>query len=174
MARTTTPPTKSLRALVLDPDAASLRSLVRSLEARSFSVVTASDGTRGTGLLLDELLSLDVLVVDAGLPDRDGRGFAELVRRAGGESDLALVVVAREASPELKASLLALGVDAVIERSEGSELAAAAAVAAIAARAPRTDDLELEDPPARRSAEPVAVPSPFDLSLARGWSLLAA
>ena len=80
----------------------------------------------------------------------------------------------REASPELKASLLALGVDAVIERSEGSELAAAAAVAAIAARAPRTDDLELEDPPARRSAEPVAVPSPFDLSLARGWALLAA
>jgi hypothetical protein len=46
MARTMTTSTKGLRALVLDADPASLRSLAWSLEARFISVCTAPDGTR--------------------------------------------------------------------------------------------------------------------------------
>jgi CheY-like chemotaxis protein len=177
MARTITTSTKTLRALVLDADPASLRSLTRSLEARSFSVSTASDGTRGLDLLLEELLSLDVVVIDAALPDRDALAFARLIRRAGGERELAIVVVAPSPAPGLRAALLALGVDAVVERSEGPDAAALAAVAAVAARAPRS--LEVEAAPAV-AAEPEpeleleSVTLRFALPFARGWSLASA
>src|SRR5690242_14840622 len=79
-ARTIDDATDGLRALVLHADAASLRSLAWALEARFFSVCTAPDGTLGLELLLEQLLSLDVLVIDAALPDRDALAFAELIR----------------------------------------------------------------------------------------------
>jgi len=123
-----------LRALVLDDDAAALEGVRRALEARRFSVSSAGDGTSGVELLLDELLDLDVLVTDADLPHRDGRALADLVRRAGGERDLAIVVLASEATPELRAELLALEVDAVVERSAGPEALAEAVLDAVAAR----------------------------------------
>lgn len=142
MARTITTTTRGLRALVLDADPASLRALAWALEARFFSVCTAADGTRGLDLLLDELLSLDVLVLDAALPDRDALAFADLVRRAGGERELALVVVVASPAPGLREALLGLGVDAVVERREGSDAVALAALAAVAARASRSLDAE--------------------------------
>jgi DNA-binding response OmpR family regulator len=178
MARTMTTSTKGLRALVLDADPASLRSLAWSLEARFISVCTAPDGTRGLDLLLEELLSLDVLVIDAALPDRDALAFAELIRRAGGERDLAIVVVADSPAPELRMALLTLGVDAIIERSEGPDAAALAAVAAVASRASRSLEDEDEAPAAANEPEPAPEPEPvtlrFALPFARGWSMLPA
>ena len=106
----------------------------RALEARCVSVLSASDGTSGLHLLLDELLGLDVLVTDADLPDRDARSFAELIRRAGGEQDLAIVVLTSGASAAQRAELLALGVDAVIDRARGPEAAARAVMEVVAAR----------------------------------------
>ena len=114
MARKTVTPSIGLRALVLHGDAAAQRDLSRALESRCFSVISASDGTRGLELLLEELLSLDVVVIDAALPHRDARAFVELIRCAGGEGDLAIVVLAHDASPQGRAALLARGVDAVI------------------------------------------------------------
>lgn len=178
MARTTTTTAKGLRALVLDPNPISLTSLAWSLEARFFSVCTAPDGARGLDLLLEELLSLDVLVIDDALPGRGALAFAELIRRAGGERDLAIVVVAAAPSPELREALLAHGVDAVVDRAEGSDAAALAAVAAVAARASRT--LEAEPPPVaapEREPEPALEREPvtrFAFSMMGGWSMLPA
>ncbi len=132
---THTSPTRRLRALVLDDDPAALRAVRRALESRRFSVLSAPDGVAGLDVLLDELLYLDVLVVDLDLPGRDARALADLVRRAGGERDLALVVLADGLTPQASVGLLALGVDAVVERSAGGEAVAAAAEAAVAARA---------------------------------------
>jgi CheY-like chemotaxis protein len=146
MARTIDTPTRGLRALVLDPDAGALRSLAWALEARFFSVCTAPDGTRGLERLLDELLTLDVLVIDAGLPHRDALAFAELIRRAGGERELAMVVVAATPAPALRAALLGAGVDAVVDRRHGTDAVALAAVAAVAARASRAIDVDEEVP----------------------------
>jgi CheY-like chemotaxis protein len=175
MARTITTSTKGLRALVLDGDPASLRSLTRSLEGVLFSVCTASDGARGLDRLLEELLSLDVLVIDAALPDRDALAFAELIRRVGGERDLAIVVVAASPAPALRTALLSLGVDAVVERGEGPDAAALAAVAAVASRAARSLDLEAAPPAASEpELELESVPAPFALPFAGGWSMLAA
>lgn len=152
-----------LEALVLDADAGARRSLRRSLEERGFAVLATGDGRRGLDLLLDVLLDLHVLVLEADLPGRDARAFADLIRRAGGERDLALVVVARDATPALRAELHSLGVDAVVERAAGADAVAAAAAEAVAARTSSRD----REPPLP-ATPPLA--ERWRLSLPR-WSL---
>lgn len=170
MARPFQPAMPGLRALVLDPDPGSLRALAWALEARFFSVATAPDGTRGLDLLLDELLALDVVVIDAGLPGRDALAFARLIREAGGERDLAIVVVAASPVPALSAALLAAGVDAVVDRRDGPDAAALTAVAAVATRAARPPAASAPAPAPRREAVAVG----FVLPLALGWSMPSA
>ena len=169
---TSTLPEQRLRALVLDDDAAALHDLRRSLEARHYTVLAAADGASGLDLLLGELLDLDVLVTDMDLPHRDARSFAHLIRRAGGERDLAIVVLATEAAPACRADLLAVGVDAVVDRDTGPEAVAAAVDEVVAGR--RRSNVPASEPP----------PSPLDSAspepdarwaLAFGrWSLLPA
>ncbi len=171
MHRTTNHTPRSLRALVLDGHDHALGHVQRALEARAFSVLTATDGTRGVELLLEVLLDLDVLVVDLDLPHRDARSFADLIRRAGGERDLAIVVLAHDATAELRAELLAAGVDALVARSAGPDAAAEAALEAVAARAGSGDD-SAERPPIEPEEAPSA-PAQWQPSFGR-WSLLAA
>ncbi len=159
-----------LRALVLDDDAAAVHDLRQSLEARRFSVVSAGDGGSGLELLLAELLGLDALVIDLDLPHRDARAFADLVRRAGGERDLAIVVLAREATSACRAELLALEVDAVVERSAGPEAVAAAVHDAVAAR--RSSSGRASEPPEPPDDPAPSVPEArWAVSFSR-WSLL--
>lgn len=161
-------PERSLRALVLDDDEAALRAARRSLEHAGFDVLAARDGTSGLDLLLGELLHLDVLVADLDLPHRDARSLAHLVRRAGGERDLALVVLVRTATAAERAELLALGVDAVVDRSEGPRAVAAAALAAVAARTSTPAQVERSS-----SAAHATTPGAWLASFAR-WSPIAA
>lgn len=154
-------PERSLRALVLDGDDAALRSLRRALEDLRLDVLCAHDGASGLDLLLEELLSLDVVILDLDLPRRDARALADLVRRAGGERDLAIVVVALGASAAVRAELVAMGVDAVVDRSEGPRAVADAALAAVLSRGSSCAAAE----PAP-SAQPAA-PSGWGLSFVR-------
>jgi DNA-binding response OmpR family regulator len=126
--------TRRPRLLLLDGDPAAAAALADALAACRVTAVTAGDGDAGLALLLEELLRLDALVVDLDLPGRDARAFARLVRQAGNEQDLPIVVLADAPSPALRAELRALGVDAVADRREGPAAAAAAALAAIAGR----------------------------------------
>ena len=125
--------TRRPRALLLDDDPVVLRLLGTALEARGFDVRAAADGASGLELLLDELLELDVLVMDAELPGRDAASLVRLVRHAGGERDLGVVILAGAGARAAREHLLALGADAVVERARG-HAAAANAVAAVAAR----------------------------------------
>ncbi len=122
------------RALLLDDDPTVLRLLGNALEARGFDVRAAVDARSGIELLTDELLDLDVLVADADLPGRDALSLVHLVRRAGGERDLGIVILAGAPSPGLRARLLALGADAVVDRALGHD-AAAKVVEGISGRA---------------------------------------
>ncbi len=121
------------RALLLDDDPTVLRLLGAVLEARGFEVRAATDAASGLGLLLDELFELDVLVADAELPGRDAVSLVHLVRHAGGERDLGLVVLASGAGRGFREQLFALGADAVVDRALGHD-AAADAIATVAAR----------------------------------------
>jgi DNA-binding response OmpR family regulator len=120
MTTTTTMATsRRPRALLLDDDVVILRLLGIALEERGFDVRAATDGESGLSLLLDELLDLDVVVTSLDLPRRDGRSLVQLVRQAGGERDLGMVLLGGGTDAATRAELLALGVDAVVERTSG-------------------------------------------------------
>jgi DNA-binding response OmpR family regulator len=130
---TTSTTNRPPKALLLDDDATVLRLLGTALETRGYDVRAAVDGDTGLSLLLDELLDLDVVVVDADLPGRDARALLHLVRWAGGERDLGVVVLAGAVDETSRRELLALGADAVVDRRAGH----AEALEAIAAAARR-------------------------------------
>jgi CheY-like chemotaxis protein len=134
-ATTPTPTDRRPKALLLDDDATVLRLLGTTLEARGLDVRAACDGQGGLELLVDELLDLDVLVVDLELPGRDGWELLHLVRRAGGERDLRVVVLVGDPAPAVREQLLALGADTVVDRRAGPAVAAEA-VCALARRSP--------------------------------------
>ncbi len=123
--------TRRPRALLLDDDPVVLRLVGTALEARGFEVRAAMDAESGLELLLDELLDLDVVAADLDLPGRDAASLVRLVREAGGERDLGLVVLAEGRGREVHEQLLALGADAVVDRASGTR-AAVDMVAAIA------------------------------------------
>ncbi len=135
-ATTSTKAKRNPKALLLDDDSNVLRLLGTALEDRGFAVRAATDGDAGLSLLLDELLDLDVLVVDLELPARDGWALLHLVRRAGGERDLGVVVLASGPERGVSDQLLALGADMVVDRRAGHAVVAEA-VSAVARRKER-------------------------------------
>jgi CheY-like chemotaxis protein len=139
----TTSTTRTPKALLLDDDVTVLRLLGTALEARGVDLRAATDGESGLALLLDELLDLDVLAVDLDLPGRNAWELLRLVRRAGGERDLRVVVLASALDRGVRDALLALGADAVVDRRAG-HAAAAEAISALARGG---------SPPARRPEE---------------------
>ncbi|MGB8929865.1 MAG: response regulator [Anaeromyxobacteraceae bacterium] len=142
------------RALVLDPDLPALALVQRALAQRQVAAVVAGDGDAGLARLLDELLSLDVLVMALDLPGRDARALARLIRKAGNERDLALVVIADAPTPALRLELRGLGVDAIVDRADGPEAIASAALGAIHRRG-EVEEIELEAGRHAPAAEPL-------------------
>lgn len=119
------------RALVVDDDALILRTLTDSLQARGFEVLTAKDGREGLQIMAHELLTLDLLVTDVRMPEMDGEALVRAVRGAGGESELAIVVIAGTLDPAMEKRMEAAGADAVLDKALGPEDLAAAADAAL-------------------------------------------
>jgi uncharacterized protein (TIGR02266 family) len=119
------------RALVVDDDAVVRRMLQDALRQRGFDVLTAPDGSTGLTTLADEVLALDLLVTDVRMPNMDGEAFVRTIRHAGGESDLAIVVVTGLVEPGLEGRLEREGADAVLDKALGPELIAQAADAVL-------------------------------------------
>jgi uncharacterized protein (TIGR02266 family) len=119
------------RALLVDDDALVRRMISDALAARGFEVLTAADGAAGLQTLSEELLALDLLVTDVRMPGMDGESFVRTIRRAGGEAELAIVVVSGRLEEGLEERLAAAGADAVLDKALGPELIAQAADAAL-------------------------------------------
>jgi CheY-like chemotaxis protein len=119
------------RALVVDDDAATVRGMADALVERGFEVLTAGDCMEGLRILSEELLALDLLVTEVFVPTMQGESFVTTIRRAGGEADLAIVVVSAHLDPDLEARLETCGADAVIDKGLGSALVAKAADAVL-------------------------------------------
>lgn len=115
------------RALVVDDDLLARRMLGDALAARGFEVLAAEDGADGLRILGEELLGLDLLVTDLRMPFLDGEKLLRMVRQAGGERDLGILVVTAEPDEALERRLLAAGADAVV--AKGGNMAAAGAAA---------------------------------------------
>lgn len=93
------------KILVVDDDAAIRRLLRNTLERASYRVVEARDGRDALSQVSAE--HPDAVLLDLGLPDRDGLSLIPLLRKADG---VILVVSARDATDE-KVSALDLGAD---------------------------------------------------------------
>ena len=119
------------RALVVDDDEVVRQMLQDALRQRGFEVLSAGDGATGLSLLSEELLALDLLVTDVRMPNMDGEVFVRTIRRAGGESDLAIVVVTGALESGMEQRLEREGADAVLDKALGPELIAQASDAVL-------------------------------------------
>ena len=94
------------RVLIVDDEAAIRRLLRNTLERAGYAVIEA--GNAREALVRAGADHPDAIMLDLGLPDRDGLGLIPLLRDAGGP--IVLVVSARDATDE-KVAALDLGAD---------------------------------------------------------------
>ena len=119
------------RALVVDDDEMVCRMMSDALRDRGFEVLTAGNATDGLSALSEELLALDLLLTDVVMPGMNGEDFVRVIRKHGGELDLAIVCVTGSLAEGMEARLEAAGADAVLDKSLGPELIAQAADAVL-------------------------------------------
>jgi two-component system, OmpR family, response regulator len=107
--------------LVIEDDGDLRRLLRRGLEEEGFEVVHASLGKDAVALAEEN--SPDLLVVDIGLPDADGRDVTQAIRSRGVESPV-LFLTARDAIVDRLAGFSAGGDDYLTKPFEFAELIA--------------------------------------------------
>lgn len=104
------------KVLIVDDEVSIRRLLRNTLERAGYAVVEAMDGREAlTGAALHQP---DAILLDLGLPDRDGLGLIPLLRRDG--DAVILVVSARDATGE-KVAALDLGADDFVTKPFDSE-----------------------------------------------------
>jgi len=110
-AKTTGKTTAKTRVLVVDDEAAILRFLKPALEANDYEMTGAATVAEALKRIAAE--SPDVVLLDLGLPDGDGK---DVIRRAREWSDLPIIVLsARERETE-KIEALDLGADDYVNK----------------------------------------------------------
>jgi two-component system response regulator MprA len=109
------------RVLVVEDDGDLRRLLRRGLEEEGFEVMQASLGRDAVGLAEENLP--DLLVVDIGLPDADGRDVCQAIRARGVDSPV-LFLTARDQMVDRLAGFSAGGDDYLTKPFEFAELIA--------------------------------------------------
>src|SRR3954453_3269215 len=109
------------RVLVIEDDHDLRRLLRKGLEEEGFEVVQASRGSDAVALA--EAEPPDLLVVDIGLPDADGRDVCQAIRSRGVESPV-LFLTARDQMVDRLAGFSAGGDDYLTKPFEFAELIA--------------------------------------------------
>lgn len=135
LARLALVPAPRPRVLVIDDDALARRMLSHAFAARGCEPLTADDGYSGFHRLVDELLTLDVVVTDLNMPGLDGLELVHKVRRLGGERDVMIVVVSAFLDDDVRRRLEAAGADVIVDKRCGPGAVAANAIAALRSRA---------------------------------------
>jgi len=109
--------TQSLRILVVDDEPAIRRFLRASLGAQGYQVSEAQSGQ--TALEMFRRNTPDVVVLDLGLPDRDGFGIIKELRDSG--SAAPIIVLSSRADEGGKVRALDLGADDYVTKPFGVE-----------------------------------------------------
>ncbi|HYG69794.1 MAG TPA: response regulator [Anaeromyxobacteraceae bacterium] len=127
-------PAPAPRVLVIDDDALARRMLAHAFAARGCEWLTADDGYCGFHRLVDELLTLDLVVTDVQMPGLSGVELVHKVRRLGGERDVAIVAVSAFLDDETCARLTTAGADAILDKRIGPDAVAGQSLAALRTR----------------------------------------
>jgi len=104
-----------LRILAVDDEPAILRFLRASLGSQGYIVTTATNAH--TALDLVRADAADLLILDLGLPDKDGLDVIETIRNAG--SALPIIVLSSRDSEGAKVAALDLGADDFVTKPFG-------------------------------------------------------
>ena len=106
--------TARLRALVVDDEAAILRFLKPALAANNYDVATAETAASATRTIAAE--TPDIVVLDLGLPDADGK---EVIRSVRAFSDVPIIVLSARHREADKIEALDLGADDYVNKPFG-------------------------------------------------------
>lgn len=106
--------TSRIRALVVDDEPAILRFLKPALEANNYELISA--GTVEESIKLIATDSPDVVVLDLGLPDGDGR---DVIKRVRQWSDVPIIVLSARDREAEKIEVLDLGADDFVNKPFG-------------------------------------------------------
>ena len=102
------------RLLIVDDEPQILRALTPALAAAGFDVVGASSGEEAMGLLASE--PSDVVILDLGLPDMDGK---EVIQRVREWSDVPMIVLSARDLESEKIAALDVGADDFVNKPVG-------------------------------------------------------
>ena len=100
-----------IRVLVIDDEAAILRFLKPALEANSYEMESA--GTVAEGIKRTAAATPDIVLLDLGLPDGDGK---DVIRRAREWSDVPIIVLSARDREAEKIEALDLGADDYVNK----------------------------------------------------------
>lgn len=103
-------------ALIVEDEPAIRRFLRATLAANGYEVLEAANAHAGLTLARSE--KPDVLILDLGLPDRDG---LELLRELRAESEVPVLVLSARDSESAKVAALDLGADDYVTKPFGAE-----------------------------------------------------
>jgi len=120
------------RILIIDDELQIRRFIRAGFEMEGFRVDEAATGQEG--LRAATIGSLDLIILDLGLPDMDG---AEVLERLRGWSEIALIVLSVRAAEPEKVKLLELGADDYVVKPFGMAELLARARAALRHRSNR-------------------------------------
>lgn len=157
------------RVLVVDDEAAILRFLKPALEANGYQMVTAGTVAEATKRIAAE--APDIVVLDLGLPDGDGK---DVIRKVREWSDVPIVVLSARDREAEKIEALDIGADDFVNKPFGVGELMARMRAALRHRMQRhaetpvlcVGDLEVDSPRHRvtRAGEEIRLtPKEFDL-----------
>lgn len=105
----------STRILIVDDEAAIRRLLRTALERSAYAVVEAVNGREALSAV--QIDKPDAVLLDLGLPDRDGLELVPLIKKAGP----ALVVVSARETTDQKVAALDLGADDYVTKPFDTE-----------------------------------------------------
>ncbi|WP_020524978.1 HAMP domain-containing protein [Catelliglobosispora koreensis] len=101
--------------LIVDDDVRNVFALTSALELHGMRVLYADNGAEGMRLLAEHP-SVDIVLMDAMMPDQDGYETTRMIRRNQRFADLAVVFLTAKAMPSDKEEALAAGATAYITK----------------------------------------------------------
>jgi DNA-binding response OmpR family regulator len=101
--------TGSRDVLIVDDDDALVALIESHLQPMGFTIRAADTGERGLQAIRQR--KPDLIILDIGLPDVDGRYFCELLKKDSATRHIPVLICTEEAAPEMGVSGLQMGAD---------------------------------------------------------------